>query len=83
MFHVLEEPQLPVGPLGEELRLEGSVQLLDGHFGPGPAVQGGANGGVESECEWKAPRTGDTHSQYLSRLTEQVHHRIMFLVQQK
>lgn len=45
MFHVLEEPQFPVGPLGEELRLEGSVQLLDGHFGPRPGVQGGADGG--------------------------------------
>lgn len=33
MSHVFEEPQLSVGPLGEELRLERSVQLLDGHFG--------------------------------------------------
>lgn len=33
MLHVLEEPQLSVGPLGKELRLEGPIQLLDGHFG--------------------------------------------------
>lgn len=38
MFHVLEEPQLSVGPLGEELRLERSVELLDGHLGSGSVV---------------------------------------------
>lgn len=38
MFHVLEEPQLSVGPLGKELRLERSVEFLDGHFGSGSVV---------------------------------------------
>lgn len=32
MLHVLEQPQLPVGPLSEDLRLEGPVELLNGHF---------------------------------------------------
>jgi len=44
MFHVLEQPQLPVGPLGEELRLERSVQLLDRHFGSCPGVHRRAEG---------------------------------------
>lgn len=38
MFHVLEEPQFSVGPLGKELRLERSVEFLDGHLGSGSAV---------------------------------------------
>lgn len=38
MFHVLEEPQFSVGPLGKELRLERSVQFLDGHLGSGSVV---------------------------------------------
>lgn len=32
MLHVFEEPELPVGPLGKELALEGPVQLLDGYL---------------------------------------------------
>lgn len=32
MLHVLEQPQLPVGPLSKDLRLEGPVELLNGHF---------------------------------------------------
>ena len=40
MFHVFEEPQLSVRPLGEQLRLERPVQLLDGHFGSGSGVHG-------------------------------------------
>lgn len=40
--HVLEEAQLAVGALGEQLRLEGPVQLLDGHFGARAAVHGRA-----------------------------------------
>lgn len=42
MFHVLEQPQLPVGPLGEELGLEGALQLLDGDLGAQPSVPGRA-----------------------------------------
>lgn len=42
MLHVFEQPQLPVGPLGEQFGLEGSVQLLDGHLGPPPSVPGWA-----------------------------------------
>lgn len=38
MFHVFEEPQLPVSPLGEDLRLERSVELLDGHLGSSSGV---------------------------------------------
>lgn len=38
MFHVLEEPQLSVGPLGKKLRLERSVEFLNGHFGSGSVV---------------------------------------------
>lgn len=32
MLHVLEQSELPVGPLSEDLRLEGPVELLNGHF---------------------------------------------------
>ena len=32
MRHVLEHPELPVGPLGVDGRLEGPGQLLDGHL---------------------------------------------------
>lgn len=32
MFHVLQQPQLSVGPLCKDLGLKGPVQLLDGHF---------------------------------------------------
>lgn len=32
MLHVFEQPELPVSPLSEDLRLEGPVELLDGHF---------------------------------------------------
>lgn len=32
MLHVLEQPQLAVGPLSKDLRLEGPVELLNGHF---------------------------------------------------
>ena len=38
MFHVFEQPQLPIGPLSKELRLEGPVELLNGHLGPCPEV---------------------------------------------
>lgn len=44
MFHVLEEPQLSVGPLGKELRLERSVEFFNGHFGSGSVVQCWAEG---------------------------------------
>lgn len=42
--HVLEEAKLAVGALGEQLGLEGPVQLLDGHLGTGAAVHGRAAG---------------------------------------
>lgn len=32
MLHVLEQPELPVSPLSEDLRLERPVELLDGRF---------------------------------------------------
>lgn len=32
MLHVFEQPELPVRPLGKDLRLEGPVELLYGHF---------------------------------------------------
>ena len=32
MVHVLEHPELPVGPLGVDGRLKGARQLLDGHL---------------------------------------------------
>lgn len=32
MLHVLEQSELPVGPLSKDLRLEGPVELLNGHF---------------------------------------------------
>lgn len=44
MLHVLEEPQLSVGPFGKELRLERSVELLNGHFGSGSVVHCWAEG---------------------------------------
>lgn len=34
MLHVLQQPQLSVGPLGKDLGLEGPAQLLDGHLLP-------------------------------------------------
>lgn len=36
--HVFEEAQLSVGALGKQLRLEGPVQLLDGHLVTSAAV---------------------------------------------
>lgn len=51
MLHVFEQEQLAVGALGEDLRLEGPAQLLDGHLLPGPLVDGGAVGGTgRSAC---------------------------------
>lgn len=44
MFHVFEQPQLSVRPLGKQLRLERPVQLLDGHFGSGSGVHCWAEG---------------------------------------
>lgn len=38
MLHVLEEPQLSVGPLGKQIRLERSVEFFDGHLGSGSDV---------------------------------------------
>lgn len=38
MAHVFEEAQLSVGALGKQLRLEGPVQLLDGHLVASAAV---------------------------------------------
>lgn len=32
MLHVFEQSELPVGPLSKDLRLEGPVELLNGHF---------------------------------------------------
>lgn len=32
MLHVLEQPELPVGPLSKDLWLERPVELLNGHF---------------------------------------------------
>ena len=49
MVHVLEHPELPVGTLGVDGRLEGAGNLLDGHLQvgavrqPGLLVHGGAN----------------------------------------
>ena len=38
MFHVFEQSQLSVSPLGKELCLEGPVKLLDRHFGSRPQI---------------------------------------------
>ena len=49
MVHVLEHPELPVGTLGVDGRLEGAGNLLDGHLQVGAVrqagllVHGGAN----------------------------------------
>lgn len=32
MLHVFQQPELAVGPLRKDLRLEGPVELLDGDF---------------------------------------------------
>lgn len=32
MLHVFEQSKLPVGPFSKDLRLEGPVELLNGHF---------------------------------------------------
>lgn len=52
MFHMFEKPQLPVGPLGEQLRLERSVQLLDRYFGSRSGVHRRAEerGGGNKAC---------------------------------
>lgn len=44
MLDVAQQPQLPVGPLGVDERLERPVKLLDGHLLLGDLVDGGAEG---------------------------------------
>ena len=41
MVHVLEHPELPVGTLGVDGRLEGAGNLLDGHLQVGAVRQPG------------------------------------------
>ena len=44
MVHVLQHPQLPVGPLGVDGTLEGPGQLLDGHLVERALVEEGVIG---------------------------------------
>lgn len=40
VLHVFEEPELSIGPFGEEFGLEGSMEFLDGHLRARPAIKG-------------------------------------------
>lgn len=51
VVHVLQQPELAVSALGEDLRLEGPAQFLDGHLLPGPLVDGRAAGSQAGEGE--------------------------------
>lgn len=62
MFHVFEQPQLPISPLSKELRLEGPVELLDGHLGPCPEVHRRAGDGHGDEGEMEGERKSCTRS---------------------
>lgn len=72
MFHVFEEPQLPVGPLGEQLRLERPVQLLDRHRGSCPVVHCRAagkdtrEGGETRQQQQKKKKNDDIPPQNIS-----------------
>ena len=52
--HVLEHPELPVGPLGVDGRLEGAGQLLDSHLEVGAVLQHGLGVGRAADLKHRA-----------------------------